>query len=332
MRQASPAALRLSVWVYAHLLRAYPASFRAEFGGEMALLFSDCCRDEWRSAGPAGVCRLLARAALDTLVSAPPLWAERLEETMKGHSADRRWGFWLADHGLALGGLALLAVGAATSWWAMSLGCAALVIAFFAWVAEADGLAVPRPGRVAIRTGGGEIPFAFKFRRGERVLFFVREEDPERGGWSDVYTVLDRPKGTDGFEPCYYLHTAIPSGWSLRGRVPVDDLRFEHHERFSTSRADRSSARCPRPGCDEPTVSQDASRIGKLILVPAVITLAVTLLRLVGELQGWSPTLFNRGDKPFSPSLVGIAWLVPVFGGSELWRHRWQAGEPSSFL
>jgi hypothetical protein len=30
-------------------------------------------------------------------------------------------------------------------------------------------------------------------------------------------------------------------------------------------------------------VSQDASRIGKLILVPAVITLAVTLLRLVGE-------------------------------------------------
>ena len=41
-------------------------------------------------------------------------------------------------------------------------------------------------------------------------------------------------------------------------------------------------------------MSQDASRIGKLILVPAVITLVVTLLRLVGELQGWSPTLFNR--------------------------------------
>jgi hypothetical protein len=38
-------------------------------------------------------------------------------------------------------------------------------------------------------------------------------------------------------------------------------------------------------------VSKDASRIGKLILVPAVITLAGTLLRLIGELQGWSPTL-----------------------------------------
>jgi hypothetical protein len=195
----------------------------------MALLFSDCCRDEWRSAGLAGVCRLLARIALDTLVSAPPLWAERLEETMQGHSADRRWGFWLADNGLAISGLALLAVGAATSWWAMSLGWAALAIAFFTWVAEAEGFAVPRPGRLAIRKSGFEIPLAFKVRRGERVLFFVREEDPEF--WSDVYTVLDRPKSADGLERCYGLPPATRSGWSLRGRVPVDDLRFEHHER-----------------------------------------------------------------------------------------------------
>ncbi len=61
-------------------------------------------------------------------------------------------------------------------------------------------------------------------------------------------------------------------------------------------------------------MSKDASRIGKLILVPAVITLAVTLLRLIGELQGWSPTAFNRGDKAWSPALVGIVWLVPLFG------------------
>ena len=67
-------------------------------------------------------------------------------------------------------------------------------------------------------------------------------------------------------------------------------------------------------------MSQDKSRIGKLILVPAVITLTVTLLRLVGELQGWSPALFNRGDKPFSPSLVGIVWLVPVFGAWFGWK------------
>jgi CHASE2 domain-containing sensor protein len=37
-----------------------------------------------------------------------------------------------------------------------------------------------------------------------------------------------------------------------------------------------------------------SGRTRQLILVPAVITLAVTLLRLVGELQNWSPTLFSR--------------------------------------
>jgi hypothetical protein len=51
----------------------------------------------------------------------------------------------------------------------------------------------------------------------------------------------------------------------------------------------------------------------KLIFVPAVITLAVTLLRLVGELQNWSPALFNR-QPGGGGALVGIVWLVPVFG------------------
>lgn len=51
----------------------------------------------------------------------------------------------------------------------------------------------------------------------------------------------------------------------------------------------------------------------RLILVPAVITLAVTLLRLMGELQRWSPRLFNR-DPGGGAALVGIVWLIPVFG------------------
>jgi hypothetical protein len=51
----------------------------------------------------------------------------------------------------------------------------------------------------------------------------------------------------------------------------------------------------------------------KLILVPALITLAVTLLRLVGELMHWSPRLFNPAPGG-GGALVGIAWLVPVFG------------------
>lgn len=50
-----------------------------------------------------------------------------------------------------------------------------------------------------------------------------------------------------------------------------------------------------------------------LILVPAVVTLAVTLLRLVGELSNWSPLLFNK-EAGGGGALVGIAWLVPIFG------------------
>ena len=49
-----------------------------------------------------------------------------------------------------------------------------------------------------------------------------------------------------------------------------------------------------------------------LIVIPAVITFAVTLLRLVGELLNWSPALFSRVGGGFS--LVGITWLIPVFG------------------
>ena len=63
----------------------------------------------------------------------------------------------------------------------------------------------------------------------------------------------------------------------------------------------------------------------KLVLVPAVITLAVTLLRLTGELLGWSPALFSRAAGG-AAALVGIVWLVPVFGVYFGWRLA-QAGE-----
>lgn len=51
----------------------------------------------------------------------------------------------------------------------------------------------------------------------------------------------------------------------------------------------------------------------RLVRVPALITLGVTLLRLIGELQNWSPTLFNR-EAGGGGAVVGIAWLVPIFG------------------
>jgi hypothetical protein len=73
-------------------------------------------------------------------------------------------------------------------------------------------------------------------------------------------------------------------------------------------------------------MSQETSP-GKLILVPAVITLAVTLLRLVGELQGWSPALFSRAAGG-GGSLVGISWLVPVFGAWFGWKLAKAGGSP----
>src|SRR5688572_23702207 len=52
---------------------------------------------------------------------------------------------------------------------------------------------------------------------------------------------------------------------------------------------------------------------GRLILVPAVITLAVTLARLAGELLGGPGSLFSR-EAGGQAALVGIVWLIPLFG------------------
>jgi hypothetical protein len=57
----------------------------------------------------------------------------------------------------------------------------------------------------------------------------------------------------------------------------------------------------------------------RLILVPALVTLAVTALRLTGELMGWSSLLYNRAAGG-PGSLIGIVWLVPVFGFWFGWR------------
>jgi hypothetical protein len=53
--------------------------------------------------------------------------------------------------------------------------------------------------------------------------------------------------------------------------------------------------------------------ITRLILIPSAITLAVTLLRLIGELQHWSPTLFNPAPGG-GGAIMGITWLVLIFG------------------
>jgi hypothetical protein len=53
--------------------------------------------------------------------------------------------------------------------------------------------------------------------------------------------------------------------------------------------------------------------IRKLILVPAIITLGVTILRLVGELNHWAPALFSR-EAGGGGAIVGISWLPIIFG------------------
>jgi hypothetical protein len=260
VRPAVPVALALSARAYDWLLRAYPASFRSRFGGEMALVFSDCCRAEWQCSGPLGVSRLLGRTVLDTLASAPPLWAERLEEVAMDHRFSRGIGLWLADRALVAGGLALLAVGTAAWPPALSLGWAALGLAFFAWVAEADGLALPRPGRVAIRTCGcWETPLAFTVRRGDRVLLFAARRIPiEEAGRTRTRCATGRTR------PRSSRASSCPSVPGASGRCeassPWAPCASSTTSGSAMSRAGPSSARSPAPRCERDLSAGEAMR------------------------------------------------------------------------
>jgi len=53
--------------------------------------------------------------------------------------------------------------------------------------------------------------------------------------------------------------------------------------------------------------------ITSLITVPALITLAITLLRLVGELEHWPTVLFSTAAGG-GGAIVGISWLPIIFG------------------
>jgi hypothetical protein len=55
------------------------------------------------------------------------------------------------------------------------------------------------------------------------------------------------------------------------------------------------------------------------VLVPALVTLAVTALRLSGELLELGPPLFG-GKAGAGGALVGIGWLIPLFGAVFAWR------------
>jgi hypothetical protein len=61
------------------------------------------------------------------------------------------------------------------------------------------------------------------------------------------------------------------------------------------------------------TSSGNRVSIMKLILIPSLISLAITLIRLVGELQNWPSALFNKEPGGVG-SIIGITWLAPIFG------------------
>lgn len=61
------------------------------------------------------------------------------------------------------------------------------------------------------------------------------------------------------------------------------------------------------------TAPKVGPNIKQLVLIPAIISFAITILRLVGELNDWSPQLFSR-EAGGGGSFVGISWLVPIFG------------------
>ncbi|MBM4059712.1 MAG: hypothetical protein FJ265_01245 [Planctomycetes bacterium] len=61
-------------------------------------------------------------------------------------------------------------------------------------------------------------------------------------------------------------------------------------------------------------MDQKPPRLLSLVLVPSLLTLLVTVLRLVGQLAGWSPRFFGLPEAGGSMAIVGIGWLIFVFG------------------
>jgi hypothetical protein len=70
--------------------------------------------------------------------------------------------------------------------------------------------------------------------------------------------------------------------------------------------------------------------IGSLIAIPAVITLVITILRLVGELQHWpAPWISNTAGG--GGAVIGISWLPIIFGPYFAWKLA-NAGEGASSM
>ena len=63
-----------------------------------------------------------------------------------------------------------------------------------------------------------------------------------------------------------------------------------------------------------------------LITVPALLTLAITIVRLVGELKHWPAPWFSNAAGG-GGALVGISWLPILFGHQHNDQHRDAGGK-----
>ena len=66
-------------------------------------------------------------------------------------------------------------------------------------------------------------------------------------------------------------------------------------------------------------VQASSVSIRRLIAIPAVITLLITILRLVGELQHW-PTPWVSPVAGGGGAIIGISWLPVIFGPYFAWK------------
>jgi len=69
--------------------------------------------------------------------------------------------------------------------------------------------------------------------------------------------------------------------------------------------------------------------IAGLITIPALITLGITILRLVGELEHWPKPWFSAAAGG-GGAIVGISWLPIIFGPYFAWKLAGGGDSPSS--
>ena len=109
------------------------------------------------------------------------------------------------------------------------------------------------------------------------------------------------------------------AGRPLRNVKPLPSRRDRARPRRAAASAGAAAPAAALAGWRSPFAWAPGPPVLRLVLWPALLTLAVTLLRLVGELRGWSPEYFSRlPGGGLSP--LGITWLAPLVGLYLGWR------------